>query len=248
MDDISKRFKFLCHAYHPDKFGSKQHKQSAEEEFKRIKAAYEFLKSQKRTSSEFNREEESAGKDRQPDNSVPHQAHSGASKAENKRSGWHRLWVAISCLWIAIVLFLGGVFYFDGLTEVSMDLEAYLSKDQSVTGIFLQCDYHNDWNKNASNEFMVIEFKKSDMPFHVWNRYVLCNVGKNEWERSQKLSLMENALDKATAKMEVDAVAAKRDAVIQFLLVILLCLVVPPFGLYGAGIVINWIFNGFSGR
>jgi hypothetical protein len=42
-DDIKARFRFLSQAYHPDKFPARAHKQSAEEEFKRINQAYQFL-------------------------------------------------------------------------------------------------------------------------------------------------------------------------------------------------------------
>jgi curved DNA-binding protein CbpA len=40
--EIKARFRFLSHAYHPDKFPEEQ-KQCAEEEFKRINAAYQIL-------------------------------------------------------------------------------------------------------------------------------------------------------------------------------------------------------------
>jgi hypothetical protein len=41
--EIKARFRFLSHAYHPDKFGSAAHRQTAEEDFKRINAAYQIL-------------------------------------------------------------------------------------------------------------------------------------------------------------------------------------------------------------
>jgi curved DNA-binding protein CbpA len=41
--EIKARYRFLCHAYHPDKFGSDAHRQTAEEEFKRINGAYQIL-------------------------------------------------------------------------------------------------------------------------------------------------------------------------------------------------------------
>ncbi len=41
--EIKARFRFLSHAYHPDKFGLENHRQTAEEEFKRINSAYEIL-------------------------------------------------------------------------------------------------------------------------------------------------------------------------------------------------------------
>ena len=42
-NEIKTRFRFLCHAYHPDKFGSQGHRNTAEEEFKRINEAYQVL-------------------------------------------------------------------------------------------------------------------------------------------------------------------------------------------------------------
>lgn len=41
--EIKRRYRFLSHAFHPDKFGSDEHRSGAEEEFKRIKEAYEVL-------------------------------------------------------------------------------------------------------------------------------------------------------------------------------------------------------------
>src|SRR2546430_727739 len=41
--EIKARYRFLSQAYHPDKFGNEAHRQSAEEEFKRINGAYQVL-------------------------------------------------------------------------------------------------------------------------------------------------------------------------------------------------------------
>ena len=41
--DIKTRFRFLSHAFHPDKFGTDDHKREAEEAFKRINSAYQVL-------------------------------------------------------------------------------------------------------------------------------------------------------------------------------------------------------------
>lgn len=49
--EIKARFRFLSHAYHPDKFGSENHRRTAEEEFKRINAAYEILSDPEKRSS-----------------------------------------------------------------------------------------------------------------------------------------------------------------------------------------------------
>jgi len=43
LDEIKERFRFLAQAYHPDKFGSPNQKTQAEEEFKKINAAYQVL-------------------------------------------------------------------------------------------------------------------------------------------------------------------------------------------------------------
>ncbi len=43
FEEIKERFRFLAHAYHPDKFASLPHKQQAEEHFKKINAAYQIL-------------------------------------------------------------------------------------------------------------------------------------------------------------------------------------------------------------
>jgi len=41
--EIKARFRYLSHAYHPDKFSTDAHKQAAEEDFKRINRAYQIL-------------------------------------------------------------------------------------------------------------------------------------------------------------------------------------------------------------
>jgi curved DNA-binding protein CbpA len=41
--EIKSRYRFLSHAYHPDKFGTDAHRQTAELEFKRINEAYRIL-------------------------------------------------------------------------------------------------------------------------------------------------------------------------------------------------------------
>jgi hypothetical protein len=42
-EEIKRRYRFLCQAYHPDKFSSDAHRRIAEEEFKRINEAYEVV-------------------------------------------------------------------------------------------------------------------------------------------------------------------------------------------------------------
>lgn len=42
-DEIREQFRFLCHAYHPDKFPAGKYRQQAEEHFKRINVAYQTL-------------------------------------------------------------------------------------------------------------------------------------------------------------------------------------------------------------
>ena len=41
--EIKTRYRYLCHAFHPDKFTADAHRQAAENDFKRINAAYEIL-------------------------------------------------------------------------------------------------------------------------------------------------------------------------------------------------------------
>lgn len=41
--EIKERYRFLCHAYHPDKFGSDEQRQQANGEFQRINEAYDIL-------------------------------------------------------------------------------------------------------------------------------------------------------------------------------------------------------------
>ena len=43
-EEIKERYRFLAHAYHPDKFSSEQHRQRAEQQFKEVNEAYETLK------------------------------------------------------------------------------------------------------------------------------------------------------------------------------------------------------------
>ena len=43
LAEIKQRYRFLCQAYHPDKFSSASHKAEAEAEFKRMGAAYAVL-------------------------------------------------------------------------------------------------------------------------------------------------------------------------------------------------------------
>jgi hypothetical protein len=48
---IKDRYRVLCHAYHPDKFSSTDHKSAAEDEFKRINEAYAILSDENRRRS-----------------------------------------------------------------------------------------------------------------------------------------------------------------------------------------------------
>src|SRR5687768_5446129 len=41
--EIKERFRFLCHAYHPDKFATDTQRRFAEEHFKRVNEAYRVL-------------------------------------------------------------------------------------------------------------------------------------------------------------------------------------------------------------
>lgn len=41
--ELKERYRFLCHAYHPDKFANDTQRQRAENDFKRINEAYEVL-------------------------------------------------------------------------------------------------------------------------------------------------------------------------------------------------------------
>src|SRR6266571_7664634 len=43
QEQIKERFRFLAHAYHPDRFASPAHKRHAEEAFKKINDAYQIL-------------------------------------------------------------------------------------------------------------------------------------------------------------------------------------------------------------
>ena len=54
LGEIKARFRFLSHAYHPDKFGTDGHRRIAEEEFKRINNAYQIL-SDPRQRAQFDR-------------------------------------------------------------------------------------------------------------------------------------------------------------------------------------------------
>jgi len=99
MEEVTKRYKFLCHAYHPDRFGDSQHKESAEEEFKKIKAAYEWLRSNSEASSKKQQESFRGGQSGYHNQSKNTQRQQGFSNAttprSNRRGGWHRLWLAI---------------------------------------------------------------------------------------------------------------------------------------------------------
>jgi curved DNA-binding protein CbpA len=43
LQEIKERFRFLSHAYHPDKFATEAQRRSAEHEFKRINRAYQVI-------------------------------------------------------------------------------------------------------------------------------------------------------------------------------------------------------------
>ena len=43
QEEIKERFRFLAHAYHPDRFATSAHKKEAEEAFKKINDAYQIL-------------------------------------------------------------------------------------------------------------------------------------------------------------------------------------------------------------
>ena len=68
QEEIDKHFRFLANAYHPDKFPSKNQKELAEEEFKKINEAYQVLSNLAKRSA-YDRSEFSGKYQTAPDNS-----------------------------------------------------------------------------------------------------------------------------------------------------------------------------------
>lgn len=62
QEEIKERFRFLAHAYHPDRFASSAHKKEAEDAFKKINDAYQILSNPgKRTEYDKKRSTQTAG-------------------------------------------------------------------------------------------------------------------------------------------------------------------------------------------
>src|SRR5437867_4458691 len=59
QEQIKERFRFLAHAYHPDKFATPAHKKHAEEAFKKINDAYQILSNPVRR-AEYDRRQSSS--------------------------------------------------------------------------------------------------------------------------------------------------------------------------------------------
>ena len=59
QEEIKERFRFLAHAYHPDRFATLTHKQYAEEAFKKVNEAYHILSNSVRR-AQYDRQRSSA--------------------------------------------------------------------------------------------------------------------------------------------------------------------------------------------
>jgi hypothetical protein len=100
VTEIRERYRFLAHAYHPDKFASESQKKAAEQEFKKIAEAYQTLlkdSESKLDSRNYHSEDEtkSAGE-------AEHRKNASTQKKDTKLGGWSRTWLVISIVWVGI--------------------------------------------------------------------------------------------------------------------------------------------------
>ena len=101
VTEIRERYRFLAHAYHPDKFASESQKKAAEQEFKKIAEAYQTLlkdSESKLDSRNYHSEDEtkSAGE-------AEHRKNASTQKKDTKLGGWSRIWIFISIIWVGFV-------------------------------------------------------------------------------------------------------------------------------------------------
>lgn len=113
LDQIKERFRFLSHAYHPDKFTTDTHRRTAEEEFKRINHAYQVLSDPaKRSQFDKSRSDYADPKPRKdpantskpsaepPEREVPRQR---PERKRNNQFAVIALLAALTCIvWIAV--------------------------------------------------------------------------------------------------------------------------------------------------
>ena len=97
---IRQRFRFLSHAYHPDKFPDEAQKRLAEEEFKRILEAYRTLTSgSEKTPGAPPRNERDNTSESQHTTSQGGGTKVGLGTRFTGSKGWRRLWIVTSVLW-----------------------------------------------------------------------------------------------------------------------------------------------------
>lgn len=109
-DEIKQRFRYLAQAYHPDKFASDKNKIQAEEDFKRISAAYQVLSNPKEKAL-YDAERLISRKHTQQRDKKRQQNHQPATftkasspKLKQRRSKWF--------LWVTVLIFAFGIMFF----------------------------------------------------------------------------------------------------------------------------------------
>jgi curved DNA-binding protein CbpA len=112
---IKERFRFLSHAYHPDKFAADAHRRTAEEQFMRVNEAYQVLSDPVARARYDSAHSTSSNP---PSQRAPRQA-SPSTPPRSKRSGLFRAFKVIAMCLVALVA-LAGV----GLFGLRAHLEA----------------------------------------------------------------------------------------------------------------------------
>ena len=102
---IRQRFRFLSHAYHPDKFPDEAQKRLAEEEFKRILEAYRTLTSgSEKTPGAPPRNERDNTSESRHTTSQGGGTKVGLGTRFTGSKGWRRLWIVTSVLWGGVLV------------------------------------------------------------------------------------------------------------------------------------------------
>src|SRR5258708_4631123 len=100
LEEIKERYRFLAHAYHPDKFPSERHRQRAEQQFKEINEAFETLKD-----SERRRSYDSTRTRNKPPHTEPPPTRSSSPPSSSSRKAVFA-WIVAAASLIAFVTFI----------------------------------------------------------------------------------------------------------------------------------------------
>jgi hypothetical protein len=107
IDEIKERYRFLAHAYHPDKFANDRQKSHATEEFKRINEAYQTLSD---STSRASYDSQRAEKFRYGSQTSPRPPRSEEPRPRNPKAAV-RLSRIMSIFIVFLVMICGGIIY-----------------------------------------------------------------------------------------------------------------------------------------